>query len=40
MVMTSAKGWQSLLIPGVLCGSLGYAIGSFVGVAVFGWVSS
>ncbi len=36
--ISSAKGWQSLLIPGVLCGSLGYAIGSFIGVAVFGWV--
>jgi uncharacterized membrane protein len=38
--IASAKGWQSLLIPGVLCGSLGYAIGSFIGVAVFGWVGS
>jgi len=32
--IASAKGWRALLIPGLLCGSLGYAIGSFIGVAL------
>jgi uncharacterized membrane protein len=32
--LASAKGWRSLLIPGVLAGSFGYAIGSFVGITV------
>jgi uncharacterized membrane protein len=36
--IASAKGWRSLLIPGVLCGSLGYAIGSFIGVAMSRWL--
>ena len=37
--LASAKGWRDLLIPGVLAGSFGYAIGSFVGVTVTGWLS-
>lgn len=32
--LASAKGWRDLLIPGLLLGSLGYAIGSFIGVSV------
>jgi len=36
--IASAKGWRALLIPGVLCGSLGYAIGSFIGVALVEWL--
>lgn len=32
--IASAKGWNELLIPGILAGSLGYAIGSFIGVSV------
>ncbi len=36
--IASAKGWRELLIPGVLCGSLGYAIGSFIGVALAEWL--
>lgn len=36
--IASAKGWRDLLIPGVLAGSFGYAIGSFVGVAVIEWL--
>jgi len=35
--LASAKGWKDLLIPGVLAGSFGYAIGSFIGVAVTEW---
>lgn len=37
--LASAKGWRDLLIPGVLVGSFGYAIGSFVGVSVTTWLS-
>ena len=37
--LASAKGWSNLLIPGILAGSFGYAIGSFVGVTVAGWLS-
>lgn len=34
-----AKGWRDLVIPGVLAGSFGYAVGSFVGVSVWEWLS-
>ena len=36
--LASAKGWRDLLIPGVLAGSLGYAVGSFIGVSVVEWL--
>jgi uncharacterized membrane protein len=36
--LASAKGWKDLLIPGILAGSFGYAIGSFVGVSVVEWL--
>lgn len=36
--LASAKGWRDLLIPGVLAGSFGYAIGSFVGVSLAEWL--
>jgi uncharacterized membrane protein len=36
--IASAKGWRDLLIPGVLAGSLGYAVGSFIGVGVVEWL--
>lgn len=32
--MAVACRWQRLVLPAVLCGTLGYAIGTFVGVAV------
>ena len=32
--LASAMGWRDLLIPGILAGSLGYAIGSFIGVTL------
>ncbi len=32
--LASAKGWRDLMIPGLLLGSLGYAVGSFIGVSV------
>ncbi|MDH3441472.1 MAG: DUF819 family protein [Gammaproteobacteria bacterium] len=37
--LASAKGWRDLLIPGILCGSLGYGIGSFIGVRVATWLT-
>lgn len=37
--LASAKGWRELLIPGVLAGSFGYAIGSFIGVSVANWLT-
>ncbi len=37
--LASAKGWDNLLIPGILAGSFGYAIGSFFGVTVASWMS-
>jgi len=37
--LASAKGWRDLLIPGVLAGSLGYAIGSFIGVSLTSWLN-
>ena len=36
--LASAKGWRDLLIPGVLAGSFGYSIGSFIGVTVVEWL--
>lgn len=36
--LASAKGWRDLLIPGVLAGSFGYAVGSFIGVTVVEWL--
>ena len=32
--MAVAKKWKDLVIPAVLCGTLGYAIATFIGVAV------
>ena len=36
--IASAKGWRDLLIPGVLAGSFGYAVGSFIGISVVEWL--
>lgn len=37
--IASAKGWHDLVIPGVLAGSFGYAVGSFIGVSVVEWLA-
>jgi uncharacterized membrane protein len=37
--LASAKGWGDLVTPGILAGSFGYAIGSFVGVRVATWLA-
>lgn len=36
--IASAKGWRDLMIPGILAGSMGNAIGSFVGVTITEWL--
>jgi len=36
--LASAKGWRDLLTPGVLAGSFGYAVGSFIGISVVEWL--
>jgi len=36
--MAAARGWNHLVIPAILCGTLGYATATFVGVAVGLWV--
>ncbi len=36
--MAVARKWDELVIPAVLCGTLGYAIASFLGVAVGTWL--
>jgi uncharacterized membrane protein len=36
--MAVARGWRSLVIPAVLCGTLGYAVATFAGVALGLWL--
>jgi uncharacterized membrane protein len=36
--MAVARRWESLVIPAVLCGTLGYATATFIGVAVGHWL--
>jgi uncharacterized membrane protein len=32
--LAASKGWQPLVAPGILVGMFGYAIGTFIGVAL------
>lgn len=32
--IATSQGWRKLLTPGILCGIFGYAIGTFIGVAI------
>jgi uncharacterized membrane protein len=36
--MATARRWHHLVIPAILCGTLGYAVATFVGVAVGHWL--
>lgn len=36
--MAVARRWEALVIPAVLCGTLGYATATFIGVAVGHWL--
>ncbi len=36
--MAAARGWNHLVIPAILCGTLGYAIATFIGVGVGFWL--
>lgn len=36
--MAAARGWNHLVVPAVLCGTLGYAIATFLGVMVGSWL--
>ena len=36
--MAGAKQWDRLVTPAILCGTLGYAIASFIGVALANWL--
>ena len=33
--LAATRGWRDLVTPGVLVGVLGYALGTFVGTALF-----
>ena len=33
--LAATRGWNSLVTPGVLVGVLGYALGTFIGTALF-----
>lgn len=37
--IASAKGWRDLIVPGIMAGTLGNALGSFLGVAVWSVLS-
>ena len=36
--MAVARKWKELVIPAILCGTLGYAVATFIGVAVGYWL--
>jgi uncharacterized membrane protein len=36
--MAVARRWETLVIPAILCGTLGYAVATFIGVAVGHWL--
>ena len=36
--MAVARRWQTLVLPAVLCGTLGYAIATFIGVGLGNWL--
>ena len=38
--MAVARRWQTLVLPAILCGTLGYAVATFIGVALGQWLKS
>lgn len=36
--MAVARRWETLVLPAILCGTLGYAVANFIGVAVGHWL--
>lgn len=36
--MAAARGWTTLVTPAILCGTLGYAVATFIGAAVGAWL--
>jgi len=36
--MASARHWTALVTPAILCGTLGYAVATFIGAAVGNWL--
>ena len=37
--ISTAKGWRDLIVPGILAGTLGNALGTFLGVLVWSVLS-
>ncbi|MEJ8567973.1 DUF819 family protein [Elongatibacter sediminis] len=37
--LAGGRGWRSLVTPGILCGTLGYVIASFIGVGIAQWLA-
>ena len=38
--MAVARKWKNLVIPAILCGTLGYAVATFIGVALGQWLKT
>lgn len=36
--LAGAQGWRALVTPAILCGTLGYATATFLGVGIAGWL--